>query len=257
MKQLEKWAVLPDMQIKSDRSGRATGVDLKSLNAVLSCLADNSWDGLVILGDFLDFNCISSHNNGFPRLIEGQSLAKDYKIGNKILDQVVNAVRKNNKKCRIVFLEGNHEYRVERLIDANPTLEGIIEVPEGLHFKARNIEWIPCYKDNTDFNYKKLTFTHGVYTNDLHAKSHVTKFGHSVVYGHLHDFQAYTFPRRGKSDNIIGVSMMCLCTSQEWEKTPNRWQQGFGVVYFWGDGYFQIQPILINKHRFVFNNKEY
>ena len=36
----------------------------------------------------------------------------------------------------------------------------------------------------------KATFTHGLYTNQYHAKKMVDAWGESIVYGHTHDMMA-------------------------------------------------------------------
>lgn len=260
MKKIKKVAILPDMQIREDQHGKIVGIDLKTLKAVLAWLEDNYWDEVVQLGDFLDFNCISSFNDHQPGAVANQDITKDYRAGNLILDKICKAAQSKNKNVKIVLLEGNHEYRIIKAKYANPTL-GITEIPTGLRLKERGIKWVQCFSAS-EFIQKfhkvgKLRLTHGMYGQDGHAKKHVTSLGVSILYGDRHDFQVYTWPRLGKNDNIIGMSIGCLCTSQEWERVANRWQQAVGVVYVWPGGDFQIQPILINNHRFVYNEKEY
>ena len=256
-KNIEQWATIPDTQIFSNNRGEPRGIDIRAFKAVENCLKEYWWDGCVILGDFMDFNCISHFNKGSPGLVEGQTLAKDYKIANEILDRLLRAIRKKNPKAKIIYLEGNHEYRVIKYINENPERKGHDEVPINLRLKERDIRWVPYYDKNRYLIKGKLTFIHGIFVTDLHAKAHVMKYGTSIITGHDHDLQIYSYHRAGKNDNIVGVSMMCLCTPQRWEKGPNRWQLGWGVVSFWKNGYFQIHPIPINGYRFVFNNKEY
>lgn len=42
-------------------------------------------DEVVLLGDYMDLDCISSHNTGKPRLTSGQTLDEDYKAGAQLL----------------------------------------------------------------------------------------------------------------------------------------------------------------------------
>ena len=122
--------------------------------------------------------------------MENKRIFDDYKVAADILDRHQAIICKKNKGARFVLLEGNHEHRLERFIDANPSLEGLIEIPIGLEFDKRKIEWIPYWSKGTVCKIGKATFIHGRYCNDHHAKKHVQSYGCSVFYGHVHDIQA-------------------------------------------------------------------
>src|SRR5262249_17216541 len=104
--------------------------DTRSLATVNRFMQENGpWDFLIYLGDVLDMNCISSHNENNLRAVEGQRLLSDYKIADEeILKPHERIIRGANPAARIAWLEGNHEQRIERYIDANPQMEGLIEL---------------------------------------------------------------------------------------------------------------------------------
>ena len=233
--------VLPDIHYPIE--------DRKTMKAVLAYAADHKWDEVIQLGDLMDFDVISSHNAGNLRVVSGKSIQKDYDYANKQLDRLQSAI----KSAPLVILEGNHDYRVERYIDAHPETEGLLEVPIGLKFAERGVTWVTSWRDGSVHKVGNANFIHGIYTNDHHAKKHVTTFGEPIFYGHLHDFQAYSQVLQGDNKTLVGQSLGCLCDYRPyWMKgRPNRWQQGFAVFHVHPDGFFQYFPVMIFKHRFV------
>jgi len=116
--------------------------DRKTMKAVEAYMADEAWDVYINLGDLMDFNCIARFNDGLPRRKMGQTLRKDYDYANEFLDRHLAAVRKKNGECRVVFLEGNHDERIERYADKYPEVEGVIEVEPALRLRDRGVEWV-------------------------------------------------------------------------------------------------------------------
>ena len=243
--------VIPDMQVPYH--------DERSLKAVEKFMADHKWDYYINLGDFMDFDSISSFNANKMRLVEGRRLLEDYKIGNNILDRHQKIVKRRNKAAKFVLLEGNHEERMERYIDANPTVEGLLEVEVALKLKERGFEWVRYYDRENYFRLGKATFIHGQYTPKYHAYKHVDNWGCNVFYGHLHDVQSFSSIKKGDHDTIVGQALGCLCDyEQQYIKgRPTNWQQAFGVFYFNPDGTFTYYVPRIIDHSFIWNGKKY
>lgn len=232
--------------------------DRRSLLAVEKFMADYRFDTYLLIGDFLDFDCISSHNQNNLRAVEGKRLMLDYEHAGKVLDRHQAIIRANNPDAEFVYIEGNHENRIERYVDANPALEGMVEVPTALEFGGRNIKWIPYWSKGKVYKYGKATFIHGRYTNDFHAKKHVQRYGCNIFYGHLHDVQTYSAEMMGEGNTLAGQSLGCLCLPQKYmQGAPDRWQQAFAVFEFFPDGLFTYNVIRIFKHRFIYNGKVY
>ncbi len=237
--------VLPDLHVPFH--------DRESVGAVLAYAADEVWDECVLIGDFLDFNCISTFNTGKPRLVEGQSLGDDYEQGRAVLDSILRAVRRKNDSCTVTLLEGNHEQRVDRLLDANPVLAGVVEVPRGLGLRQRGVRWVRSWSRGELHKIGNAHFHHGLYTNIHHAKKMVEAFGVPIYYGHTHDIQGYSKVLRGRDHTIEGCSLGCLCDYEQQYKlgAPDKWQQAVTVFRVFPDGYFQRETTAIFKHRFV------
>jgi hypothetical protein len=63
----------------------------------------------------------------------------------------------------MVLIEGNHDQRILRYIDAHPATEGMLEVPIALELDRRGIDWIPFWSKGDVYKIDKATFGHGRY----------------------------------------------------------------------------------------------
>jgi hypothetical protein len=157
----------------------------------------------------------------------------------------------------MIWCEGNHEYRIERLIDEHPVLEGMIEPEIVLRLKERNIEYIKSWSEGKTLRLGKCLFSHGLYCNDAHAKKHVQHFGSSILYGHTHDVQVYSSHAYGFNDAKIGASLGCLCLPQKYMRgAPTRWVQAVTVfTYDKRTGNFWFEVLRINNHQLIYNGE--
>lgn len=158
---------------------KISGVDLLTNNAVVTYLEQESpWDGYINLGDLFDFNVISSHNKGNLRAVRGEDIAGQYKVGNAYLAQHYDAAGRPEE---FYLIEGNHEYRVERYINANPELEGFVEVAKNL---PSFVKWVPFWSKHRILTVGKASFIHGLYHGRNHALQHLQDYGCNIFYGH-------------------------------------------------------------------------
>lgn len=237
--------VIPDIHYRRN----AGGEDRKTLAAVKRYASDHRWDEVIFLGDVMDHNSISSHNKNNLRAVRGETLLRDYSHANLDLDEWEQATR----GAKHVMIEGNHDYRPEALIDAQPQLAGLVETRIGLKLTERGWRWVPFWSKGKTYRIGKATFLHGLYTNDHHAKKHVEAYGQSVFYGHLHDIQGYSKVLQGDDSTLVGQSMGCLCSYRQhyMRGRPHRWQQAFGVFRFRPNGNYNYFVVQIFNHRFT------
>lgn len=240
----ETWLVIPDLQFPY--------TDTRSLAAVLEYARSRRWDGCLQLGDFMDWEWISRWTIGNNRIKEGKRFIDEYREANKLLDQIVKAVREKNPKAQMAVLEGNHDWRIQKYIDENPALEGLLEMDKNLNFKERGIYYHAYWTTREPFKIGKALFLHGEYTNKYHAFKTVDNFGKSVFYGHTHDHQLYSKTFFGADRTIVGESLGTLCRYDMpyMGKKPSAWQQGFAIFEFFPDGYFTHTFVDIFKNRF-------
>ena len=123
-----KLLVIPDTQVKP-------GVALDYLSHIGQYIVDKKPDAVVHLGDHWDMPSLSSYDFG-KRQYEGRRYKADIEAGNRgmmeLLDPLYeyNGKQRINKKKpykpRLVFLTGNHEQRIQRAVDNDAKLEGLI-----------------------------------------------------------------------------------------------------------------------------------
>jgi hypothetical protein len=212
----------------------------RAVEALLKYASDNWWDEWVDLGDRIDFDFISKHTKGYPRLQWGKRLHNTYDDAKRELDRWLQAIRNKNPKCKATWIQGNHEYRIDRYVDEHPEVEGLIEVPVQMGLKERNVLWVPYWEKGETYRIGKATFLHGRWINEFHAKKHVLAFMTSVVYGHTHQLQSYSLIKQSKHTPLEGLSLGCLCEEMSYMRgAPTNWDRAFGVFVFEDDGKFQ------------------
>lgn len=89
-------------------------------------IADLKPDVLVNLGDQWDFPSLCSYDKG-KKSFWGRAYADDLEAGLDFSERMWNPIRRLKKKMPYsVFLEGNHEERIKRLLSIQPELEGTV-----------------------------------------------------------------------------------------------------------------------------------
>lgn len=125
---MTKILVVPDTQVKP-------GVDMSYLTDIGKYIVDKKPDVVVHMGDHWDMPSLSSYDFG-RRQYEGRRYKADIQAGNEGMMKLLaplcqyNEQQYRNKKKgynpRKVFLTGNHEQRIQRAVDTDAKLEGII-----------------------------------------------------------------------------------------------------------------------------------
>ena len=240
----QRWIVLPDHQVPYE--------DKETLRAVEAYIADNRWDGLVNLGDFLDFQELARFNEGRPGAIKGV-VGNSFASGRNVLDRQLRALRSRNKLARYVLLEGNHDYRATTWAEKHPEMADLLDVPTGLGLRERRVEWVPSWSKGKLFRLGNAFFTHGLITSKHHASVMAARYGVPIFYGHTHDVSEFSAVLHGDDKTIVGKSLGCLCRyDQAYMKgAPHNWQQAISTFFVNPDGYFNEYTTRIFKHRFV------
>ena len=242
---MQRWIVLPDPQIPHH--------DKRSFAAVEKYIAAHKWDGWLCLGDFLDFNEISTHSEG-KRGAVTERVDKTFAAGRKLLKRHVRLIRDKNPGARMVLLEGNHDYRAvdytERHHEVGNTT---FDVPTNLHLKELGVEWVPSWSKGKVFKLGKAHFIHGLLTSKYHAALMAARYGVCIYYGHTHDIMEFPIVMRGENKTIVGKSLGCLCKyDQAYLKgAPTNWQQGVSTFFIRPNGYYSEYTSRIFNHSFV------
>lgn len=207
-------------------------------------------DIVVDLGDWLDLNYLSSFDKEKLRHLESRRLRGDYDLAHRELDYWQGITP------RLIKLEGNHDERIERWIDAVPALEGVIDYDVEFDFAGRGIAW-HRYRDGQPIKLGKLNMMHGYYHGKYPVAKTLDVYMGNVVFGDVHRFQTFSRGVPNYADEIQAWSIGCLCGLQpEYAKgRPMGWQNGFAVMYLHDSGNFNLYPINIIEDTFTFEGR--
>lgn len=206
----------------------------------------------IMAGDNMDMDTISAYNIKKPKLVEDKRISKDYEGFEKDILTPLNNILL--EKCKKFFLMGNHEERVERLIESQPKLEGLVEPIKHLNLNGWTVK---DYKEVLQIDH--MCFAHGIYYNKYHTEKNVRIYQKNIFTGHAHTSQVYTSVSPVDSMPKQGVSVGCLCNRNPHyaEDKPNHWVNQFLLFYLLTDGTFRYELITIIFGRCVVNGKLY
>lgn len=124
-----KHCVIPDVQAKY-------GDDFEFLTRIGKYIVEKKPDVVVQLGDFVDMESLSSYDVG-KKSFEGKRCTKDIEAAKEAMQCLMsplyefNQRAKKNKekqyKPKLVLCLGNHEQRIQRAVENDPKLEGLIK----------------------------------------------------------------------------------------------------------------------------------
>jgi predicted MPP superfamily phosphohydrolase len=184
---------------------------------------------VILGGDAHDWTAVSDWLSDQSRALDGGTIKGNYK---ELEESVLKPLKKANRDCPVIFLTGNHEDRLTRAARADPNKRGYLELENNLDQKKYNLKILPV---NEGYQAgKNLVYIHGLYVNQFHAKKTVEAYHTSVLYGHVHDFQAYTLVSPVNVKHFYkGQSCGCLCNLNPdfMKNRPNKWVNGFNYCY--------------------------
>ena len=135
---------IPDTQIRP-------GVPVDHITAAANYIVSKKPDVIIVGGDWYDLPSLSVYEKPGSKFFEGKSLMEDIRDGNLVWEQFRHPIRKaKGYNPRIVFIEGNHEYRMERAINEDPTrLENILGRHLLLPYTEEDVEYVPFLEIKT------------------------------------------------------------------------------------------------------------
>lgn len=229
-----------------------------AFKAVFRLLKDTreSVVGVVLAGDFLDMNSLSSHDKG-KKPIMGVTLDWEYNESNDLLDELFEPLSQNINK---VYLYGNHEDRYFRYmndIDNSKLGKSLVSPEVGLKLQDRGFRLLTNWKEDhiTLGNY--LDVSHGEFINVHTAKKHIDTYRRSTLFYHTHRVQQYI---EGQVGGYNGGSMADFrepVFNYASRAMKGSWLNGFTAVHVDEQGFYHIQQIVCYNNSFVFGNKIY
>jgi len=168
------YMILPDIHSPYD--------DHKALGLAEKTFVDGKFDGLICLGDAVDFYCISQHDKDPARK---NDLQWEVDEGRRMFRRWEKLIAKVCPGQRIKYTLGNHEYRLERFInDKAPQMFRMHKYETLMGLDKTKWEVIPYRKT---LRVGKLNITHDAkYAgSDAHKRTRA-KYGGNIVIGHTH-----------------------------------------------------------------------
>lgn len=223
----QTWIVLSDFQIPFH--------DVDAVKLTLAFASELKPYGVILNGDVVDCYSLSDFDKN-P--LQKASLQTEIELAGKLMGQFQHVKER-------IWLGGNHEDRLRRVIWRNPAFAGLkeLEFPQLFHLADYGFKW----KEYGDVHrLGKLSVTHGDTvraSSGATARAHFEKFGGSVLHGHTHRLGAYY--RTNGTGTHGAWENGCLCRlDPEYVKRPD-WQQGFSVVHVGAGGAFNVQQVPI------------
>jgi predicted MPP superfamily phosphohydrolase len=205
-------------------------------------------DTIVCMGDFSSMDSLSSYDKG-KKSFEGRRYKKDIDHAHDALEKFNKGL--NGKRSRKVMLLGNHEDRIDRIIDETPELDGTISTKD-LKFKEFGWEVVayqePVAIDGIHYCHNYPTGIMGKpISGDNIARSLLLKNKVSSTVGHCHlfDYSMCTIPTGRK---VIGLSAGCYLHHKEdyARNTQRLWWSGLIVKRNVKQGEYDIETIEYN-----------
>lgn len=227
----------------------------KILNGIYELMEDVKFDGISILGDFLDVNSLSSHDKGRFTAIPNLTLDMEYAAGNKVLDNFDNLLEENALK---VFLAGNHCARVGKWNNDMQNAKTPLVLPDvALRLKERGYETKMNWMQDYFVLGEHLQLLHGIYYNQFCAKTHYDRLRKSCMFVHTHRIQTYV-EGNGSAHNI---GFLGDINSPAFGYAPrtmkSQWQNGFAITTIDEKGDYFIEQIIVCNDKFVYGGKIY
>ena len=237
-----KILVIPDCQVKE-------GVPLEHLTWAGKAIVDYKPDVVVNLGDFADMPSLSSHDIKGSKYFEGLRYKKDVEATKEAMKLLLAPLREAQKaqkvgkhkvyKPRMILTLGNHENRIDRAVNNNPTLEGLISTKDLDYDKDWEVHGFlhPVVINGVGFNHYWPVGAMGRPAGA--ASAIINKLHMSCVAGHQQGKQiAYGKRADGKPICAIIVGSYYLHDESYMDQLSNRHWRGLLMMNEVNDGHF-------------------
>lgn len=211
-------------------------------------------DVIVHLGDLFDMESLCTYDRG-KKSFEGRRYSKDLAVGHDALDKLGRVFNKRYRP-RLEFLEGNHEHRICKAIEADGILDGTISLKD---LKTEDFGWNfnpflePLVLEGVCFSHY---FVSGVMAQAIGGENPATnlinKQHRSCVAGHLHLYD-YSERTDGAGRKIQAVMAGCFLHPTQWESyagpANKLWRNSLTFLHGVSGGQFDLEMISIERLR--------
>lgn len=247
---MSKHLIIPDCQVKP-------GVDISYLKWIGEYAAEKKPEVIVCIGDFADMPSLSSYDVG-KKSFEGRTYKADVEstkeamslLMKSIQDEQQRLIKNKDKRWnpRLILTLGNHEDRINRAINLDRKLDGLISVGD-LEYEELGWEVHPYLEvvvvDGVAYSH---FFTTGVMGRPVtSAAALLTKKHMSAIMGHVQHRQiAYAQRADGKQMTGLFVGSCYLHDEDYLGLQGNDYWRGIWMLHEVNDGSFDEMPISLN-----------
>ena len=211
--------------------------------------------GLILAGDTLDLNSLSSHDKG-KKPLPGVTLDWEYTETNKFMDEFDALKIKGTKD----YIYGNHEDRYLRyMTDINNSKLGssLMSPEKGLRLEERGYNVYTSWKDDSIKLGPHLDICHGEFINVHSAKKTIDTYRKSTMYFHTHRFQIFVEGLVGGFNMGFGADINAPIFGYATRAMKNSWYNACALVTLDKDGYYHVEPLMFMNGKLIANGKEY
>jgi hypothetical protein len=217
---------------------------------------------IVLGGDFADFLSLSAWEKSNKLSVEGRRYKLEIEAVNIALDKLL-AFRKVLPKYnpRLIYIIGNHETRVIRYVEANPTLDGHMDIDTDLKLTQRGFEIVP-YKEfieisGTLFTHCPLNAAAQPISGKFAAQKAADVTSKSMVFFHTHQVMEYNCLRHGDEELIqiynAGSYFEGPPPGGYSDNSTHATARLLSILSFYKSGRFDIEQLSLERLRKMYN----
>lgn len=251
-----KHFVIPDCQIRP-------GDDTLYLSRIGQYIVEKQPDVIVNLGDFADMPSLSSYDVG-KKSFEGRRYLHDIEATHRAMENLLDPIvdynaqrRRNGKKQyrpRMVMLMGNHENRINRAVNNDAKLEGVLSTDD-LNYEEYGWEVYPFLDvvviDGIAYSHYFVTGVAGRPASTAAAQFRKTNM--SCVAGHQQGLQIHTGNRADGARLTSIIAGSCYEHDEDYLGAQgNKHWRGCLMLHEVNNGQFDLMPVSLD-----YINKKY
>jgi hypothetical protein len=255
---MRRHLIIPDTQLHPGLEPH----QLEHIDWAAAAIVDYKPDVIVVLGDWWDMHSLSSHDAPGSEPMEGARYMDDVAIGCEMFARLVAPMRKEQERLRRNkdklwrteehFLEGNHEWRIQRAVKNEPKYAG------ALTREHLNVQGFQYHNFLEIVEIDGISYSH--YFANTHSgrpiggsiESRLNKIGRTFVQGHEQGFLYGTrqFPGNIRRHGLVAGSFYQHTESYRGAQGRDEWR---GIVVLneaqGPHGDFCIMPLTIDYLR--------
>ena len=239
--------VIPDTQVKPSSC-------LRHMRWAGQYAAEKKPDCIVHIGDNWDMESLCVYDEG-KKSFEGRAYKKDIEAGHTAIDvfeePILNEQAKNRRakgkvwKPRKVFTQGNHEERINKAVENDRKLEGLMSIAD-IDLSHKGWEMIPFLQP---IKIEGVMFAHYFVSGVMgrpsaSARAMINKQHMSCVMGHVQDRDIFE-AKRADGLRVTGLFAGIFYPEDQPYLSPqtnNSWR-GIWMLNEVTDGMFDIMPV--------------